>query len=194
MDTQRLILLFIFGFSVLMLWEAWDREHRPKPPAVQAAQPAVPTPAKAPSVAPPPGQVAPSAPAEAAGEVIRITTDLIIAEIDTRGGTLKRLELLRHKDSNDPDKNFVLIGPAHQYEAQTGLAGEGGPNHRSLWRAEAGPRTLAPGAESVALRLTAQGRDGVEVEKTYTFKRNSYVIDVSFQVRNGGSAPLATYA
>jgi YidC/Oxa1 family membrane protein insertase len=194
MDTQRLILLFIFGFSVLMLWEAWDREHRPKPPAVQAPQPAVPTPAKAPSVAPPPGQVAPSAPAEAAGEVIRITTDLIIAEIDTRGGTLKRLELLRHKDSNDPDKNFVLIGPAHQYEAQTGLAGEGGPNHRSLWRAEAGPRTLAPGVESVALRLTAQGKDGVEVEKTYTFKRNSYVIDVSFQVRNGGSAPLATYA
>src|SRR5712664_4374736 len=38
MDTQRLILLFIFGFSVLMLWEAWDREHRPKPPAVQATQ------------------------------------------------------------------------------------------------------------------------------------------------------------
>jgi len=32
MDTQRLILLFIFGFSLLMLWEAWDKEHRPKPP------------------------------------------------------------------------------------------------------------------------------------------------------------------
>jgi len=29
MDTQRLILLFIFGFSLLMLWEAWDKEHRP---------------------------------------------------------------------------------------------------------------------------------------------------------------------
>jgi YidC/Oxa1 family membrane protein insertase len=194
MDTQRLILLFIFGFSVLMLWEAWDREHRPKPPAVQATQPVVPAPAKTPSLALPPGQIAPSGPTETAGEVIRITTDLVIAEIDSRGATLKRLELLRHKDSNDPDKNFVLISPAHQYEAQTGLAGEGGPNHRSLWRVEPGSRTLAPAADSVELRLTAQGRDGLEVEKTFTFKRNSYVVDVSLQVRNGGSAPLATYA
>src|SRR5205807_10481466 len=34
MDTQRLILLFIFGFSVLMLWEAWQKDARPKPAAV----------------------------------------------------------------------------------------------------------------------------------------------------------------
>jgi len=37
-DTQRLILLFIFGFSVLMLWEAWERDHRPKPAAVPVTQ------------------------------------------------------------------------------------------------------------------------------------------------------------
>src|SRR5438876_1888038 len=89
MDTQRLILLFIFGFSLLMLWEAWDREHRPKPPVVQTPQqPAVPAPAlgvKAPPVAPPPGQIAPAASAEPGGEVVRISTDLVIAEIDTRG-------------------------------------------------------------------------------------------------------------
>ena len=33
MDTQRLILFFIFGFSVLMLWDAWEKDHRPKPAA-----------------------------------------------------------------------------------------------------------------------------------------------------------------
>jgi YidC/Oxa1 family membrane protein insertase len=193
MDTQRLILLFIFGFSVLMLWEAWQREHQPKPPA-HAEQAAAP---KAPSAAAAPSQGATiGAPATAAqkGESIVITTDLVVAEIDTLGGTLKRLELLKHKDSADPDKNFVLISPAHQYEAQSGLAGDGGPNHRSLWRASAGPRALAPGADRVQLRLTATGKDGVEVEKTYTFRRNSYVIDVSMRVHNGGKAPLATYA
>ena len=31
MDTQRLILFFIFGFSLLMLWDAWEKENRPKP-------------------------------------------------------------------------------------------------------------------------------------------------------------------
>ena len=193
MDTQRLILLFIFGFSVLMLWEAWQREHQPKPPATHAEQPSAPKP---PSAAPTPSQGAIGAPASPAqkGESIVVTTDLVSAEIDTLGATLKRLELLKHKDSNDPEKNFVLISPAHQYEAQSGLAGDGGPNHRSLWQAMPGPRTLAPGAETLQLRLTATGKDGVQVEKTYTFSRSSYVIDVSLRVHNRGSAPLATYA
>ncbi|TMH29252.1 MAG: membrane protein insertase YidC [Betaproteobacteria bacterium] len=192
MDTQRLILLFIFGFSVLMLWEAWQREHSPKPPA-HAEQPVASKPAAA---APAPSQGAIGTPATAAqkGESIVITTDLVVAEIDTLGGTLKRLELLRHKDSNDPDKNFVLISPAHQYEAQSGLTGEGGANHRSLWRAQPGPRTLAASADSLQLQLRTMGKDGLEVEKIYTFRRNSYVIDVAMRVRNGSRNPVATYA
>jgi YidC/Oxa1 family membrane protein insertase len=195
MDTQRLILLFIFGFSVLMLWEAWEREHRPKVPVAAVAPPTAPaaTQTKAPPSGSTAGQVAATGPAEP-GETIRITTDLVIAEIDTRGGTLKRLELLRHKDSSDPEKNFVLISPAHQYEAQSGLAGEAGPNHRSLWKAEPGPRTLAQGVGSIALRLSAQGKDGIDVQKVFTFHRDSYVVDVAMQLRNGGGAAVNTYA
>src|SRR5215470_5434157 len=122
MDTQRLILLFIFGFSVLMLWEAWEREHRPKPPPVAAVQsapgvPAAPASGKAPSTGATASSAVPAAAAaEARGETIRLTTDLVIADVDTLGGTLKRLDLLRHKDSNDPEKSFVLISPAHHYE------------------------------------------------------------------------------
>ena len=29
MDTKRLILFIIFSFSILMLWDAWQREHAP---------------------------------------------------------------------------------------------------------------------------------------------------------------------
>src|SRR5207253_89563 len=175
MDTQRLVLLFIFGFSVLMLWEAWERDHRPKPavaPAVHTApQPGAPAAAegKAPPATSGTSPIAASDSAEP-GETIRIATDVVVAEIDTRGGTLKRLELLRHKDSNDPEKNFVLISPAHQYEAQSGLTGEGGANHRSLWRAQPGPRTLAASADSLQLQLRTMGKDGLEVEKIYTFR------------------------
>ncbi|TMG79374.1 MAG: membrane protein insertase YidC, partial [Betaproteobacteria bacterium] len=109
MDTQRLILLFIFGFSVLMLWEAWQREHRPAPPAT-VQQPSLPASPAAPKAAAPsapaiPGAIgAPAITPPAGGETIRVTTDLVVADIDTLGGTLKRLELLRHKDSADPDK------------------------------------------------------------------------------------------
>jgi YidC/Oxa1 family membrane protein insertase len=198
MDTQRLILLFIFGFSVLMLWEAWEREHRPKPaPVAQqpAAQPGVAAPVKGatPPASAPSQAVAAAAAPQAHGETIRLSTDLVVAEIDTLGGTLKRLELLKHKDSNDPDKNFVLISPAHHYEAQSGLTGDGGPNHRTLWRAAPGARSLEGSADTLELELTASGKDGVEVEKVYRLHRNSYVIDVELRVRNPSASPLATF-
>ncbi|HEX6319402.1 MAG TPA: membrane protein insertase YidC [Burkholderiales bacterium] len=196
MDTQRLILLFIFSFSLLMLWTEWEKQSRPQPPAPAPQAQGVPAPAQPPAdaQAKPPAAAVPAADAAAKGETVRVTTDLLVAEIDTQGGTLKRLELLRHKSSKASDANLVLLGREHQYEAQSGLAGEGGPNHRTAWRAEPGERALAAGSDTVEVRLSAAGRDGLEVQKVYTFRRNSYVIDVTLEIRNGGAAPASAYA
>ncbi|MDA0274766.1 MAG: membrane protein insertase YidC [Proteobacteria bacterium] len=206
MDTQRLVLFFVFGFSLLLLWDAWEKHNRPKPVPVQAQSgsvvPAPAAPASKPAAAAPqvPGQpattpavVAPQA-AAATGEKIQIRTDLLLVEIDTAGGTLKRVELLKHKDTVDEKKNFSLLGPEFAYEAQSGIAGEGGPNHRSLWRLLPGARTLEPGQASLEVRLAAQGRDGLAVEKVYTFRPDSYIIDVAFEVRNNGAAPASPFA
>jgi YidC/Oxa1 family membrane protein insertase len=202
MDTQRLILLFVFGFSVLMLWEAWQKEARPRPAQVaQTAQQGVPSPAsgEAPKAAgagaPAPASPAvPNAATAPQGQTVRVQTDLFIAEIDTLGGTLKHLELLKHKDATDPNKDFVLFGPEHQYEAQSGLTGDGGPNHRTLWRTQVHDYQLENGKDAVEVRLSATGRDGLAVEKVYTFHRNSYLIDVALDVQNKGSKPTAAYA
>src|SRR6187551_820104 len=114
MDTQRLILLFIFGFSLLMLWEAWERAQQPKPPAIATAPlaPQARTPEAPTGPAPTPGAPAavPGAAKAAKGEVVSISTDLFQADIDTIGATLRRLELFRHKDATDPKKNLVLLG------------------------------------------------------------------------------------
>src|SRR5262249_9149093 len=91
-------------------------------------------------------------------------------------------------------KNLVLLGPEHSYEAQSGLTGDGGPNHRSVWKAQPGERTLAPGRDNVEVRLSAQGRDGLQVDKVYTFRRDSYLIDVALEIRNPGAAAVSTYA
>jgi YidC/Oxa1 family membrane protein insertase len=197
MDTQRLILLFIFSFSLLMLWEAWDKQSRPKPPATAPTaqhKQEVPAPAKPAAQAQAPATAVPAGEPAKTGETLRIGTDLLVAEIDTLGGTLKRVALLRHKSSKDPSANLVLLGPEHQYEAQSGLAGEGGPNHRTLWRAQPGERTLAAGKDTLEVRLVADGKDGLEVHKVYTFRRNSYLIGVALEVRNAGSAPGSAYA
>ncbi|MBI1943518.1 MAG: membrane protein insertase YidC [Betaproteobacteria bacterium] len=204
MDTQRLILLFIFGFSLLMLWDAWEKEHRPKPaaPAPQAV-PATPAPAKpgaAPAAVPgaPAGVRAPeagvpaAAPAAARGETIVARTDLFAAEIDSFGATLKRVELLKHKEAKDSAKHFVLLGPEHRFEAQSGLTS--GPNHQTQWTLRPGSSTLADGQDTLEVRLTGQGADGVVVDKVYRFRRDSYLIEVALEMRNAGSGPVTPYA
>jgi YidC/Oxa1 family membrane protein insertase len=210
MDTQRLILFFIFSFSLLLLWDAWNKEQQPKPAAVAPATsssavpvPAVPAPPKPAAPATATGAV--PAPATAAapsvapavsgsGERIIVKTDLYVAEIDTLGARLRRLEFLRHKDTLDEKKNFVLLGPDQSYEAQSGLAGDLGADHRALWRAEPGERALREGEKSVEVRLAAPGRDGLEVQKVYRFHRDSYLIDVTFELRNKGASPVSPYA
>ncbi|MBC7803374.1 MAG: membrane protein insertase YidC [Candidatus Parcubacteria bacterium] len=203
MDTQRLILFFIFGFSLLMLWDAWEKENRPKlPPQAQisAAAP-VPTPAAKPGSqagpaipAPAEGAIPGTVAAAVKGESIIVRTDIMVAEIDTLGATLKRVELLKHKEAKDSGKNLVLLGPEHRYEAQSGLTGDGGPNHRTLWKAQSGNTTLADGQDMVEIRLSAQGKDGLSATKIYRFKRDSYVIEVALEVRNAGTAPATPYA
>ena len=198
MDTQRLILLFIFSFSLLMLWEAWDKQNRPKPAATSpgVTQQGVPMPAQQPSASAKPAAPAavPGAEVGVKGETVRATTDLLAVEVDTFGGTLKRVELLKHKDSKDPTQPFQLLGPQHQYEAQSGLAGDAGPNHRTQWELQQGERSLAPGRDVVELRLAAAGKDGMQVTKIYRLRRDSYVIDVTLELRNTGPAPQSAYA
>jgi YidC/Oxa1 family membrane protein insertase len=199
MDTQRLVLLFIFGFSLLMLWESWERMQQPKPaPAVSApATPQARAPGGTAESAAPAGAASraiPAAGTPAKGEVVQVSTDLVRAELDTLGATLQHLELLRHKDSSDPNKDFVLLGAGHKYEAQSGLTGAEGPNHRTLWQVDAGPRELQPGRDSLTVRFSAQTPEGLQVEKTYTFHRNSYVIDVAITLHNRTARPVASYA
>jgi len=209
MDIQRLVLFFIFSFSLLLLWDAWQKEQHPTPPAATAPQQAhgVPTPSAplgaAPQAATPvkpaaaavPGapSAAPASPATAS-EKVEVRTDLLVAQMDSLGATLTELELRKHKDVADPNKNFVLFGPEHHYAAQSGLIGDGMPNHRTLWRVEPGERTLPASADKLQIRFAADGPGGISVQKIYTFHRNSYLVDVEFEIRNGGGDPVSAYA
>ena len=199
MDNQRLVLFILFTFSVFMLYESWQRETRPPVAPVPVAgapagssQTAVPTPTQpltATPAAPAPAAAQP-APAGALqrGETVRVETDLLVADINTAGGDLRRLELLNHRDTVDMKKNFLLLQEAeHTYVAQAGLIGGALPNHRTKWTATVNAAKLADGAQSVSVRLTAPEADGLRVSKVYTFYRGRYEIDVSFEVENKGT-------
>src|SRR5882672_6196873 len=198
MDTQRLILFVVFSFSLLMLWEAWQKEMRPALPAGTAAtQAVVPTPSARGDAPQAKGVSAPPSAAQGeAGprEVLKVSTDFLRADIDTRGGDISYLELLQQKDSGDGTKNIVLFGAEHHYAAQSGLIGTGLPNHRTPFRAQGKEFSLAPGQDKIEVRLEASGPQGVKVAKILTFHRDSYRIDLAEEIVNGTSAPLAADA
>ena len=163
---------------------------------------AVPTPAApsaAPGVAgvPAPGSAAPSAASNAAAEQVTITTDVVRATIDTVGGSLVRLELLKHTDQNDTSRNVLLFDQSAKrlYLAQTGLitsqAGVQLPNHLTAMKVVTSERTLAAGAAQIELKLESPAIDGRRLVKTYTFKRGDYVVGVKHEVFNEGSAPVS---
>ncbi len=210
MDTQKLVLFLIFSTSMLFLWEAWQKETRPAPPAeATATQPSArqnETPVPGEKLASPQqnagvpsaGNAAPAKPGgllESGGKIV-VKTDLLTAEIDTAGGDLRRLELLDHPDKGDKGKPFALLESQydHTYVAQSGMIGEGLPTHKTHYTAEPGTHTLAPGQDKIEVRLTAPESDGVQVTKIYTFQRGKYLIDVSFEVSNQRSEPIQPFS
>ena len=202
MDTQRLILFFVFSFSILMLWEAWQKEGRPQP-APATSERTVPTPASVPvpsvaaNVTPKGAGGVPTASAEVAPakrERVRVTTGEMVAEIDTLGGDLVYLELLEHKDFEDKNKNFVLLTPDYRYSVQSGLIGADLANHKTRYSVSAKAAALAPGQDRLEVRLEAPPVNAVKVVKVLTFHRDSHIIDIAHEITNGGTEPFAAHA
>jgi YidC/Oxa1 family membrane protein insertase len=203
MDNQRLILLLVFFFSSMMLWNAWQKQGQSQPGisaqptatvAGNAAVPPAPTSSATPATVPgAPGAAVAAAPKAAAGAVVKITTDRVAAEISAQGGDLVRLELLLHHMTGKAGENFVLIDPAHAYAAQSGLIGAGLPNHKSVWHLPAEALTLKDGENELRVALEAAIESGGKVVKTYVFKRGSYLVDVEHAIV-GASLPAGAHA
>jgi YidC/Oxa1 family membrane protein insertase len=206
MDTQRLILFLVFSFSLMFLWEAYQKQVNPpqpvppktaatpqKPADVPTATPSAPP--SAPGVTVPPG-APPATPAAApAGEQVTVRTDLFTATIDSLGGVVSEVALARHRDATDPKKPYKVIQRGDAISiAQAGLLGEGLPNHRTQYRILPGPRDLAPGQDSLEVKLEATAANGDPVVQTLTFHRGSYVIDVRFDVKNTTNQPQTPFA
>jgi len=201
MDNQRLFLFFALALVLMLIWQAWEQENTR--PAQGPATTAMPAPhgtgsssATAPDVPMAPATAtATTAPAPHAretlksGQRIQVRTDVVKAVIDTQGGDLRELYLLRYPVSaGKPDEPFLLMqdNNSEVFIAQSGLIGLQGqyPNHKTHFSAAAASYTLADGRDELRVPLTWRAPDGVQYTKTYVFHRGSYVVDVEFSVNN----------
>ena len=211
METRRLILFFIFTFSLVMLWDAWQKQQA-RLAAPAAGAPATQQPAKSAGIPQPtislptpavpalPGVPAVSVPVPlgtaSPGVVTKVVvkTDTLTAEIVSEGGDLRYVEFPQQKDTIDKARNFVLLGQ-HNYFAQTGLLAQGVelPTHKTNFSLAGGTYEMKPGEDKLAVRMEAV-QNGIKVSKIYTFSRGSYALDVSYEISNGSAAAIAPSA
>jgi YidC/Oxa1 family membrane protein insertase len=195
MDTQRLFLFVIFSFSLVLVWDGWQRYQHPQEIVAQQAPVKVNTTAisdhKHDAV------IAQSTSTTAGGKTITVTTDTLSVEINSLGGDIQKLELLKHPDSDNKTKPFALFQKGvgtHNYSEQSGLIGDGLPNHNTLYQADKDNYVLTEGSNLIEVKLSAKSVSGISVIKTLTFNKNSYEVLVSYEVENGSKEKLDTSA
>jgi YidC/Oxa1 family membrane protein insertase len=162
---------------------------------VGSAAPGTTTPGTQPADLPATNATAPgNAPAATQSQLVKFSTDVYSGEIDTRGGTLSRLSLVKQGDGKTPDLVITLFDRSnnHTYLARTGLLGGDFPNHNDIFTLMPNQQTELKGDEKTfSLSFESPEKGGVKVIKTYTFTRGSYVIGVQTKIQNVGSTPVS---
>ncbi|UOD50537.1 membrane protein insertase YidC [Orrella daihaiensis] len=211
MDIRRTILLMIFAFSLLMLWNNWQVHQTgtslfgetPSTATSNTGEQSASTATTANNSAVPAGQLPsqassgaqnPTAPAPmpAPGETVEITTDVFKLTFDLNGAQLIRAELLNYPSKSNPDEPTVLLeqNGGRTYIVQTGVVGPPGtsyPTHLVPFRMISTDTELQGDKLDVQFEATS---GGVKVIKTFTFKRGDYVIDVQHDVQNISDSPV----
>jgi len=191
METRRLLLFIIFSFSLIILWGEWSRSGQPQMAPANEKKEIAETPEMR-AVPPAPSQAPSTALAATVGKKLKVETDTYIAEIDTAGGNISGLSLLKHREADNKDKPVVLMQQnGHTYLAQSGLLGEGLPTHNTTFSVQQeGAVRLPEGENELQVELVAPSSGNAKVSKTYVFHRNSYLVDVVYRIENTGKTPL----
>jgi len=199
MENRRFILFALLGVVLFFMYEAWQKDYGPQPgrsaavatPAPAAESTDVPTAASAGAVETPKA----AAPA-VADQIVVVQTDLLRAEISTRGGELRKLELIGYPEFKDqPQKALALLddSPDRWFVLQSGLAGAQAPltSPQTIYAAAQTQYALAAGVDVIDVPLQYNDAAGFSVRKVFRFSRGSYEVGLTQILKNTGSAELA---
>ncbi len=207
-DIRRTIVWVIFVFSLILLWDQWQlhngRQATFFPRASNTAAGASPAASAPGASAVPPAAATPAAGGVAAvpgatpetsaapHEQIEVRTDVLKLVFDTQGGSVVRSEFLKFDETGHPGQPFVLLDTSAKrvYQAQSGLVGGPFPTHKTVMKF-VGERQLADGADTLVLRFESPEVGGVRLNKIYTLKRGSYVLDVRHEIVNASGQAVS---
>jgi len=216
MDNLRTF--FIFGLLIvsLLLWEAWQNDYvRPEQHAAAQQVNELTSPdASLPEMGVATGgeQDLPELPstqspdslpaydqavAVSSANKVHIKTDIIDVVIDTKGGDIRSLALLDfpvESDTPDVPVQFLADSASQFFVVQSGLLSESlAPTHYDQYSAASSQYELLEGQDTLSVPLTWISDNGVKVTKTFTFHRDSYLIDVDYNVENNSGEQFSAY-
>jgi YidC/Oxa1 family membrane protein insertase len=195
--TLNVVAIGLVAWLLLIEWEQYDSENKqqlitsenyaPQPEITDLPLPQsedlgseLPVVAQAPSV-----EVA----ASSNDRLVTVTTDVLRVKIDTIGGDIVEVELLKHLTAM-PDDNgvaFTLLNRSANsiYVAQSGLIGKNGTDTaegRPEFAVASSSYSLGS-AESINVDLTLN-QEGVRIVKRFEFLAGDYSIGVNYLINN----------
>ena len=200
MGNHRVLLYFTLFFIIYMIWAQWQIAYGPKPDVIAEngviSQPTIENGIVPEAVSTSSSSAQPSAsPVEneviSTSQRIKVVTDLLEVEIDTKGGDILRTVLRDYAVSADkPEDKLVLLTDQNiNYQvAQSGLVSVNkttAPSHNAIYRSEKNVYRLAEGTDIIEVPLYWEDGNGVKIKKVLTFKRGDYVVDVKYYITAG---------
>ncbi len=193
MESQRNLFLIGLLFVSFLLYQQWQFDQNPTPPAEPSAlTQEVPT---ASSADVPRSAAVPTNTAAVSAAVITVSTDTLDVTIDTLGGDIVHADLPTHKVELDGEQSLTIL--SHNYSAQSGLIGAQGPDgqaQRPQYQASASHFSMT--GDQLVVPLTYTTENGLQVEKRFIFHKGQYHITVEFVVTNhtGQNAHVQMYS
>ena len=204
MDSARFLLLLSLGLVSMLLYDAWQRDYGPaaRPPAAAASGPSAGDLPAAPAAGidevpampdTPPVTAAPAAGREQkdrSSDYIEVWTDALRLRVNKAGGAIEYAELLRYPLSLERAAPVVLLdnSDALVHVIQTGLLGHAAPNHQDRFTSAAEEYRIGE-ADELRVPMQWRGGDGVTVDKIFTLRRGSYLIDIDYRIQNRSDQP-----
>jgi len=204
MDNQRLFLWVALALLFWLNYQAWVNDyHTPAPSPVQqqatapegATGDSAPLPAL-PGEAPRPQAMAVPEPAggPAATDRVKVSTDVLEAEISLTGGDLVTARLPTYPVAkNQPDVPVQLLSPesGRLFVFRTGLrarddAGTSTPD--TVYTTPQQVYELAEGETELLVPLVADLGSGISVTKTWRFERGKFAVVLDQTLHNDGQA------
>ena len=181
MEQQRNILFILFLTLTLFIYWAWERDQVVSEQQAQLQAQRI-------------EQMASAESHGLTGALITLQSDNLQLTISSVGGDIvdaKLLKVLQEQGKDDPF-HLLMSEPLFVYQAQSGLIGANGPDSvaRPTYTASSNNFTLQDGQDEVSAVLSFE-QNGVTYTKTYTLKRDSYVVDVKYDVVNSTDQALS---